>query len=84
MMDKIFQQLKKDTSNTEYLAPICATIKIGKKLLDKYYVPMMDESEVHHISTSTSESPLLMIQKLMYSSLTPALQTSILYDNGIE
>jgi len=83
-MDKIFQQLKKDASNMEYLTPIHATIKMGKKLLDKYYMPTTDESEVYCISTSMSKYPLPMIQKLMYSSLTPMLQTSILYNNGME
>ena len=52
-MDRISAQHSSDASNDQQSLPIRAGIKKGMELLNKYYKFVIDESEIHQISTST-------------------------------
>ena len=50
-MDKMHANLTASSENEDYSPEICAALKLGIQLLDKYY-SLTDNSEVYRISIS--------------------------------
>ena len=75
-MDQMHVELLNACDNENYSSAIWAALKVGKKLLNKYY-SITDNSEVYHIAMSTFFILLLCSDNLIknFTSSSPSVQT---------